>query len=80
MEGLDKATYLPILFEFIFYERLSSNLYGSNVLLFSEFINVVSILYYISTEFIILFYAFLVKSFVLGVFSAFTSASTIANL
>ena len=58
MLRLDKATYLSLLFKFIFPERLSNSLWGSDVLLFSEFINVVSILFYNVIEFIILLYVF----------------------
>ena len=41
MLKFDKATYLPLHFKFIFSERLSNRLCGSDVLLFSEFINTV---------------------------------------
>ena len=41
--------------------RISNSLWGKDVLLFSEFISIVSILFYNSTEFIILLYTFLVN-------------------
>ena len=44
-------------------ERFNNNLRGSDVLLFSEFINVVSILFYNFVEFIILLYTRLEISF-----------------
>ena len=52
----DKTIYLSFLLKSILSERLGNNLCESEVLLFSEFINIVSILYYIYTEFIILLY------------------------
>ena len=55
--------YLSLLFKFILSERLSNDLWGADVLLFSEFINIVSILFFRFIEFIILFYTFLVVSF-----------------
>ena len=75
--------------------RLSNSLWGSDVLLFSEFINIASILFYNFIEFIILLYTFLViyfaqhKKYITcliwfskfsDVLPAFTSASTIGNL
>ena len=63
MLRFDKLTNLSLLFKFILPERLSNSLWGSDVLLFLEFINITSILVYNYTEFIILFYAFLVISF-----------------
>ena len=54
MLRFDRATYLPLLFRFIFYERLSNNLLESNVLLFLEFIDIASILFYDFIKFIIL--------------------------
>ena len=60
MLRFDKTTYLSLLFKFILSERLSNNLWGSDVLLFSEFVNIVSILFYIFIEFIIFLYTFLV--------------------
>ena len=44
-------------------ERLNNSLWQSYVLLFSEFANIVSILFYIFIEFIILLHTFLVISF-----------------
>ena len=44
-------------------ERLSNSLWKSDVFLFQKFINIVSILFYIFIEFIILLYTFLVISF-----------------
>ena len=52
--------YLSLLFQFILSVRLSNNLWGSDVLLFLEFINIVPILFYNFIEFIILLYTFLV--------------------
>ena len=63
MLRFDKARYLSLLFKFILSGRLSNSLWGSDVLLFSEFINIVSILFYNFIEFIILLYTFLVISF-----------------
>ena len=60
----DKATHLSLLCAFILSERMSNSMYGSDVLLFSEFINMVSVLFYNFIEFIILLYTFLVISFV----------------
>ena len=51
-----KTIYLSFLLKSILSERLGSNLCESEVLLFSEFVNIVSILYYIYTEFIVLLY------------------------
>ena len=48
---------------FILSERLSNSLLGSDVLLISEFINILSILTYDLIEFIILFYTFLLLIF-----------------
>lgn len=45
-------------------ERLSISLYKAEVLIIFEFINNVSISYYICIEFIILLYAFLVISLI----------------
>ena len=60
----DKSTYLSLLFRLIFLSvRLINSLWGSDVLLFSEFINIVSNLFYNFIEFIILLYTFLVISF-----------------
>ena len=52
MLRFDKATYLSLRFKFILSERLSNSLRRSDVLLFSEFINRVSILFYNFIEFI----------------------------
>ena len=97
MLRFDRATYLAFLFslKFILSERLSNSLSGLNVLLFSELINIVSIMFYNSIEFIILLYTFLVISFALNkknmiclilfstfsvVIPAFTYANAIGNL
>ena len=61
--GFDEGTYLSLFFEFALSVRLSDNLRGSVVLIFSELINIASILYYIYVEFIVLLYIFLVISF-----------------
>ena len=59
-----RATYLSLLFKFIFSEILSNSSLGSDVLLFLEFINIVFILSYnLIYESIILLYTFLVISF-----------------
>ena len=50
-------------FKFIWSERLSNSLWGSDVLIFSEFINIVSVLFYNFIEFFILLHTFLVTSF-----------------
>ena len=63
MLKFDKATYLSLLLKLILSKRLSNSMSGSDVLLFSEFINKVSILFYNFIEFIILFYTFFVISF-----------------
>ena len=75
-------------------ERLSNSLWGSDILLFSEFINIVSILSHNSIEFIISLHHFFVISFVRNkeyliwqisfskfsdVLRAFTCASAIVN-
>ena len=57
------AKILWILFKSILSEKMSTSLWGSDVLLFSEFINIVSILFYMFIEFILLLYTFLVISF-----------------
>ena len=59
----DKATSLSLLFKFILYVRLSNSLRESDVLLFSEFINIISVLFYNFIEFMILLYTFSVISF-----------------
>ena len=92
MLRLDKATYLSFIFKFILSEILSNILLRLDVLLFSEFMNIVSILFYDFIEFIILLYTFLLiyfaryKEFIIclisfskfpDVLSAFTCASLI---
>ena len=62
MLRFDEATYLSLLFKFYLSERLSNSLWGSDVLLFSEFINIVFILFYNFIEFIIFLHTFLVIS------------------
>ena len=84
-----------LLFKFISFERLRNSVLGSDVLLFLEFINIVSVLFYNFTECIILLYAFLVIYFARyrkymnclisfskfsDVLPVFTSASAISNL
>ena len=61
--GFDEGTYLSLFFEFALSVRLSDNLRGSVVLIFSELINIASVLHYIYVEFIVLLYIFLVISF-----------------
>ena len=56
MLRFDKATYLPLLFKFILSERLSNSLWWLDDLLYSEFINIVSILIYNFIEFIMFFF------------------------
>ena len=63
MLRFDKAIYLSLLFKFVLSERLSNSLWGSDVLLLSEFINIVSILLHNFIEFFISLYTFLVISF-----------------
>ena len=63
MLRLGKATHLSLRFKFILSERFSISLWGSGVLLFREFIDIVSILFYNFIEFIVLLYTFLVNSF-----------------
>ena len=63
MLSFDKATYLSLLFRVILSVRLSNSLWGSDVLIFSEFINIVSILFYNFIEFIILLLITLYISF-----------------
>ena len=45
MQRFDKATYFSLFFKFILFERLSNSLGGLEVSLFSEFVNIVSILF-----------------------------------
>ena len=95
MLRFDKATYLSLLFKFTLCKRLSNSLWGSDALIFLEFVNIVSILFYNFTEFILLLHTFLVISFgrykeymiclssfnkFLGVLPAFTYAGAIGNL
>ena len=95
MLRFDTATYLSLLFKFILSKRSINSLWGSHVLLFSEFLNVVSILFYNFIDFIILLYTFFVISFyrykeymiclisfskVAYVLPAFTCARAIGNL
>ena len=54
MLKLDKAIYLSLLFKVILSVRLSNNLLKSDVLLFPEFIIILSSLYDTFIEFIIL--------------------------
>ena len=63
MLRFDKAEYLSVHFIFILSERLIVYKVQIYYLLFSEFINIVSILFYNFIEFIKLFYTFLVTSF-----------------
>ena len=63
MLSFDKATYLSLLFRVILSVGLSNSLWGSDVLIFSEFINIVSILFYNFIEFIILLLITLYISF-----------------
>ena len=63
MLRFDKTTYLSLLLKFVLSARLSSSLQSSDVLMFPEFINIVSILHYAFIEFSILLYTFLVISF-----------------
>ena len=58
MLRFDKATYMSLLFFLILFQRWSNSLWESDVLLFLELINIVSILYYNFIEFIILLYCF----------------------
>ena len=64
MLKFDIATYLSRFFNFVLSEILSNILWVSDILLFSEFINVVFVLFYNFIELIILLYTFLVISFV----------------
>ena len=54
MLKFDRSIYLSLLFKFLLSENLSNSLWGSDVLLFSEFIHIVSILFYNFIEFIML--------------------------
>ena len=55
--------HFSLLFKFVSSKRLSNSLWGSDGLLFHEFINIVSILFYNFVKLIILLYTFLVISF-----------------
>ena len=57
-----EVTYILLLFKFVLYERYSISICGSEVLLFFEFINIVSFLYNIFIKFKVLLYTFLVSS------------------
>ena len=61
----DRATYLSFFLNLFLYERLSNDLWGLDVLLLLQIINIVSILFYNFIEFIILSYTFLPTSFAL---------------
>ena len=63
MLRFDKVTYLSLLSKFILSKRLINSLRGSDVLLFSEFINIVYILFYNFIKFITILYASLVTLF-----------------
>ena len=64
MLRFDKETYLSFLFKSTLSERLSNIIWGSDVLLFVEFINIVSFVFYDTIEFIKFLYTFLVIHFV----------------
>ena len=63
MLRFDKATYLSLLFKIILSVRLSNSLWRSDVLLFSEFINIVFIFVLYPYWIIILLNIFLIVSF-----------------
>ena len=67
MPGFDKATYLSHLLKFILSERLSNSQWGSEIVLISEFIDIVFILFWVvnilNPYWIHIFYTFLVISF-----------------
>ena len=63
MLRVDKLTYLSLLFKSNLPERSSNSLWQSDVLLFSEFINIASFLFYNFIEFFILWYTFSEISF-----------------
>ena len=89
-----RATYLWVSYKFILSVKLSNGIWGSDVPLLLEFINIVFILFCNFIEFIMLLYTFLVNSFSrykeyncpisLSEFSdvlpAFTWASAICNV
>ena len=62
MLRLDKTTYVSLLFKYNLSERMNNSLWGSDDLLFPDFINIVSIMFYSLIEFIILLHTFLVIS------------------
>ena len=91
---VNACKYLSFIFKAILSERLNNSLWGSDVLRFLEFINIVSILFYNFIEFIMLLYTFLVIYFawyrkyticlvssskILDELPAFTSARSISN-
>ena len=95
MLRFDKVTCLLLLFKFTSSLKLSDSLWRSDVLLFSEYINIVSILFYNFIKPIILLYTFLVNFFARyktymiwrisfskfsDVLPAFTCTNTIDNL
>ena len=95
MLRFDKTTYLLLLFKFILSVRLSNSLWGSDVPLLLQLINIVFILFYNFIEFIILLCTFLViyfswsKDYIIylisfgkfsDVFPAFKLARAIGNL
>ena len=51
MLRFNKATHFSLLFKSMLSERLSNSPWESDVLIFSEFINIASILFYIFIEF-----------------------------
>ena len=63
MLRFDKVTCLSLLFKFVLPVRLSNSLIKSDVLVFFEFIDIVSFLFYNFIEFIILLDTFLVTFF-----------------
>ena len=63
MLRLDGVRCFSLLFQFVLSRRLSNSVSGSDVLLFSELMNIVPILFYSFIEFITLLYTFLVTSF-----------------
>ena len=85
MLRFNKATYLSFLFKFILSKKFSNSLWVSNVLLFSDFRNIVSILFHDFVEFTILLYTFsrcaeyIICLISFNKFSAFTCAGAILN-
>ena len=96
MLRFDKATYVSLLFKFILSERLSSSLWGSDVLLFLEFINMVStlslelywihyiVIYFFSNLFCSIQLEYIICLILLSKFSnvlpVFTCASVVSSL